>query len=63
MDYIVILDHGQRNAVAIEDENGFIIHYPTYDKAKLDGEEYKKNGDCRYYAIYAQCTDESNQVI
>lgn len=63
MEYIVILDPDSRAHSPIENMNGFLETYSSYDSAKIEAEEWKENGDCRSYKIYGLCSDERNHII
>ena len=58
-----MLDNDSKNHATIDTMNGFIDTYSSYEQAKYEAEQWKENGDCRTYGIYALCTDERNHVI
>lgn len=63
MEYIVILDPGQRDFSAIETSHSFLEKFSSYDLAKQEAETWKENGDCKEYAIYGLCTDSCNHIV
>ncbi len=63
MEYIIVFDDDTKDHACMENFNGFIEKYASYDDAKKEAEEWKTSGDCRDYSIYAICTDERNHVI
>lgn len=63
MEYIIVFDPDQKNVCLMENNHYFLETYANYEDAKADGELWKRNGDCKSYAIYARCTDERNHVV
>lgn len=63
MEYIVVLDPGQKDYCIMEDYNGFVETFQTYEDADAEGEAWKYAGDCKNYAVYARCSDERNHLV
>jgi len=62
VEYIIIINPNTRSAGALDDDNGFILTYLTYEQAKREAEDFT-NGLSDTFAIYGLCTDERNHVI
>lgn len=57
MEYIVVFDPEEKSPSLMENKNNFIAPFATFDLAKAEGELWKREGDCKDYAIYLKCTD------
>ena len=62
MEFLIVINPGTRSAGALDDDNGFILTYPTYEQAKKEAEDWT-NGISDTFAIYGLCTDERNHII
>ena len=63
MEFIIVFDPGTTAHGILEDSHNFIETYADYEAAKAVADEWKDNGDCEEYAIYARCSDERNYLV